>query len=53
MDWTVSDQRLLASLDPAEGIDFGFEWSGTNTDAIVIDDVDSYGADAIIGWFKQ
>lgn len=48
----TSEQYLLALIDPADGGGFGLEWSGTNTDTVVVDDVDSCGVDAIIGWFE-
>ena len=44
----AADQRFLALIDPANGGGLRVERSGTDAYAVVVDDVDSHGTDAVI-----
>jgi hypothetical protein len=49
---TASEQCFLALIDPADGRGFGVEWPGEHRQAVIVDDVDSRGANAVIWRFQ-
>jgi hypothetical protein len=44
----TTDERFLALIDPANGSHLRIEGPGTDAYAVIVDDVDSHGTDAII-----